>query len=247
MSQKSSTSPNFASISLSNVFKKQKKPEEAPEKPEEVPEKPGYYREMLDQFYWECENLPDYRHTPEVEKILSEDPVFEKKENPTEEELEKNEKLWKAIRDSPVVQFLERAEKIAAKYNELELKENENPYRREDRKLWRAIPHVTGLDGRPMPRKAIKTRKESDDKFWDFARQFFLGLWGYRQRPYPPGRPIDVAQAIGYKRLEERYYDCKSKLVLFPEECAPISHFCHCLELYRAVEATLAWAIGVPS
>nr|CAD1822053.1 unnamed protein product [Ananas comosus var. bracteatus] len=89
----------------------------------------------------------------------------------------------------------------------MELKENENPYRWEDRKLWKALPHVPGLDGRPMPRKAIKTRRESDDKFWDFTRQFFFGLWGFRQRPYPPGRPIDVAQAIGYKRLEKRYYD----------------------------------------
>ncbi|KAL0555701.1 hypothetical protein IC582_009656 [Cucumis melo] len=200
LSQKSSTSPNFASISLSNIFKR-------PRKPKKATDEPGYYGKMLEQFYWECDNLPDYRHTPEVEKILSEDPVFENKETPTQEELEKNEKLWKAMRDSPVVQFLERAEEIAAKYNELELKANENPYRNEDKKLWRAIPHVPGLDGRPMPRKAIKTDRESDDKFWDFARQFFFGLWGFQQRPYPPGRPIDVAQAIGYKRLEKRYYD----------------------------------------
>lgn len=76
----------------------------------------------------------------------------------------------------------------------------------------KAVPNVIGLDGRPMPRKAIKSKRESDDKFWDFARQFFFGLWGFRQRPYPPGRPIDVAQAIGYKGLERRYYDCKYKL-----------------------------------
>ena len=72
------------------------------------------------------------------------------------------------------------------------------------------MPPVIGLDGRPMPRKAIQTKRQSDDKFWDFARQFFFGLCGFRQRPYPPGRPIDVAQAIGYKKLENRYYDCKS-------------------------------------
>ncbi|PRQ42831.1 hypothetical protein RchiOBHm_Chr3g0461921 [Rosa chinensis] len=30
-----------------------------------------------------------------------------------------------------------------------------------------------------------------------------------QQRPYPPGCSIDVAQAIGYKRLEKRYYDCR--------------------------------------
>lgn len=214
LSQKSSTSPNFASRSLSNLFRKPKK---APE--------PGYYEKMLEQFYWECDNLPDYRHAPEVEKILKEDPLFENKENPTQEELEKNEKLWKAIRDSPVVQFLERAEEIEAKHNEMKLKENENPFRNEDKELWRAIPHVPGLDGRPMPRKAIKSKRESDAKFWDFARQFFFGLWGFRQRPYPPGRPIDVAQAIGYKHLERRYYDCKSKLAWLLEECALILPF----------------------
>ena len=114
-----------------------------------------------------------------------------------------------------MVQFLARAEEIADKINEMELKENDTPYRKEDKKLWQAVPHVIGLDGRPMVRKAIKTKKESDDKFWDFARQFFFGLWGFRQRPYPPGRPIDVAQAVGYKRLEKRYYDCKCLNFLF--------------------------------
>lgn len=173
----------------------------------EPDEKPGKYTQMLEQFYWECENLPDYRHSPEVEKVLQEDPVFEKKENPTQEEIEENEKWMAEFRSSPVVQFLARAEEIADKLNEMELQENSVPYKKEDKKLWQAVPNVMGLDGRPMPRKAIKTRRESDDKFWDFARQFFFGLWGFRQRPYPPGRPIDVAQAIGYKALERRYYD----------------------------------------
>ncbi|XP_052173943.1 protein TIC 56, chloroplastic [Diospyros lotus] len=176
-------------------------------KPKNPPPKPGRYRQMLDQFYWECENLPDHRHTPEVERTLTQDPLLEPKENPTPEEIEENKKWWEEFRASPVVQFLERAEEIADKVNELELKENEKPYRREDAKLWKALPNVIGLDGRPMPRKAIRTHRESDDKFWDFARQFFFGLWGFRQRPYPPGRPIDVAQAIGYKKLEDRYYD----------------------------------------
>lgn len=201
------TPSKFASIS--DLFKGPNEPEnKKSNQPESEPE-PGPYSKMLEQFYWECENLPDYRHTPEVEKILNEDPVFEKKENPTEEEIRENEEFWKEFRANPVVQFLAQAELIADKVNELELKENEKPYRKEDRELWQSVPHVIGLDGRPMPRKAIKTRKESDDKFWDFAKQFFFGLWGFRQRPYPPGRPIDVAQAIGYKRLEKRYYDCK--------------------------------------
>ncbi|KAL6519519.1 Protein TIC 56, chloroplastic [Orobanche gracilis] len=193
-----SKTPNFASIA--NHFSR--KPNKR-----EPDEKPGKYRQMLDQFFWECENLPDYRHSPEVERILQEDTISEKKENPTQEEIEENEKWWAEFRASPVVQFLARAEEIADKINEIELQENAVPYRREDKKLWQAVPNVIGLDGRPMPRKAIKTDDESDDKFWDFARQFFFGLWGFRQRPYPPGRPIDVAQAIGYKKLEKRYYD----------------------------------------
>lgn len=203
-SPKTQAPPNFAAISLPNPFRRKPKKSE-----DQKPDEPGPYRQMLDQFYWECENLPDYRHTPEVEKILNEDPVFGNKENLTEEVLKEKEEFWSRLRASPVVQFLARAEEIADKMNELELKENDAPYRKEDKKLWQAVPHVPGLDGRPMPRKAIRTKQESDDKFWDFARQFFFGLWGFRQRPYPPGRPIDVAQAIGYKRLEKRYYDCK--------------------------------------
>ncbi|THF94960.1 hypothetical protein TEA_024780 [Camellia sinensis var. sinensis] len=189
----SKTSNFFASITSSTSSKK------PPNRPD--------YKQMLDQFYWECETLPDHRHTPEVEKILNEDPLLEKKENPTPEEVEENKKWWEEFESSPVIQFVRRSEEIADKINELELKENESPYRSEDAKLWKAVPPVIGLDGRPMPRKAIQTKRQSDDKFWDFARQFFFGLWGFRQRPYPPGRPIDVAQAIGYKKLENRYYD----------------------------------------
>lgn len=193
---------NFASITGSTLFRKPpKKP------PTEEPPSNSRSRQMLQQYFWECENLPDYRHTPQVDKVLNEHPVFETKENPTEEEIRENAKFWEDFNKSPVVQFMKRAEEIADAINEMELKENENPYRREDRKLWKALPHVPGLDGRPMPRHAIKTLEESNDKFWDFTKQFFFGLWGFRQRPYPPGRPIDVAQAIGYKKLEKRYYD----------------------------------------
>lgn len=181
---------------------------------------PGKYSRILDQFFWECENRPDYRHAPEIDRILEENPFFDKKENPTPEEIEENNKWWDEFGQSPVVKFLRRAEVIAEKINELELRENERPYRSEDRDLWKKLPHVPGLDGRPLPRKSIKTRRESDDKFWDFTKQFFFGLWGFRQRPYPPGRPIDVAQAIGYKRLESRYYDCEYIYLLyfFPRE-----------------------------
>lgn len=192
---------NFAALSL-NPFSRKKPP-----KNDVVPRKPGKYSKMVDQFFWECENLPDYRHTPEVERILNEDLFFEKKDNPTQKEIEENEEWWREFRSSPVVQFLKRAEEIVDKINEIGLKENTRPYWDEDNELWQALPNVMGVDGRPMPRKAIKTRKESQDKFWDFTKQFFFGLWGFRQRPYPRGRPIDVAQAIGYHRLEKRYYD----------------------------------------
>ncbi|KAG0497229.1 hypothetical protein HPP92_001920 [Vanilla planifolia] len=174
-------------------------------------EKSGIYSQMLKQFYWECEHRPDHRHSPEVERILAEDTIFEKEENLTPEKIQENLEWWKGFTKNPVVKFLRRAEAIADKINELELKENEHPYKREDRKLWKALPHVPGPDGRPMPRKSIKTRAESDDKFWDFARQFFFGLWGFRQRPYPSSRPIDIAQAVGYNTLEKRYYDFNMK------------------------------------
>ncbi|KAI4331612.1 hypothetical protein MLD38_029786 [Melastoma candidum] len=55
-------------------------------------------------------------------------------------------------------------------------------------------------------RQAAGSWLPCDDKFCYFVRQFLFGLWGSRQRPYPPGKPIDVAQAIGYKRLVKRYY-----------------------------------------
>lgn len=201
----------FAFIGGRNLFfQKPKEPKGASLSASAAEEEaPGGYSQMLDQFFWECEARPDFRHAPQVDKILAEDPLFEKKESPTPEEIEENKKWWEEFRQSPVVQFLMRAEEIADTINEMELKENEHPFRREDRDLWKKLPHVPGPDGRPMPRKAIKTKKEASDKFWDFARQFFFGLWGFRQRPYPPGRPIDVAQAIGYKRLERRYYDCE--------------------------------------
>ncbi|KAI3939788.1 hypothetical protein MKW92_012574 [Papaver armeniacum] len=59
-----------------------------------------------------------------------------------------------------------------------------------------------------------------------FAIQFFFGLWGFRQRPYPAGRPIDVAQAIEYKRIEIRYYYYCLILIVqcsYNEECWLVS------------------------
>ena len=38
--------------------------------------------------------MPDFRHAPEVERILNEDPNLEKKENQTEEEIKENKRWW---------------------------------------------------------------------------------------------------------------------------------------------------------
>ena len=66
---------------------------------------------------------------------MNEDPFIEKKENPTKEEIEENEKWFAEFRENPVFQFLLQAEEIADKINELELQENSTPYRKEDKKL----------------------------------------------------------------------------------------------------------------
>ncbi|KAK1264462.1 hypothetical protein QJS04_geneDACA010656 [Acorus gramineus] len=199
--------PNFAFINGRNLLKYPKQKKTLTTSDDGDPSKPGKYSKMLEQFFWECSARPDYRHTPEVEKVLAGESIFEEKPNPTPDEVEENKHWWDDFASNPVVKFLSRAEEIDDKINELELEENKFPYKKEDRKLWKEIPLVPGLDGRPMPRKAIRKKAEADAKFWDFARQFFFGLWRFQQRPYPSGRPTDVAQAIGYKRLERRYYD----------------------------------------
>ncbi|MED6139675.1 hypothetical protein PIB30_086054 [Stylosanthes scabra] len=204
--EQNANSHPFAAIGLPRFFgRRRKKPDNG---------EPGHFTQMTHQLFWECENIPDYRHTPEVEKILKDDqdelhPFLEERENPTEEEIRENEEWMEKLKNSPVMKFLLRAEEIRDKIHEIEMEENKRPYHKEDWDVWKAVPHVTGPDGRPMPRKAQRTDEEADDKFWDFARQFFFGLWGFRQRPYPPGRPCDAAQSIGYKNLERRYYDCK--------------------------------------
>lgn len=165
---------------------------------------------LIEQYFWEVENRPDYRYAPQVDRILNEDskdPFFDPKPDATPEEVEENRKWWEEFRSSPVVQFLRKCDAIETGFYQEDLAKNKYPYRREDRDLWKKLPLVPGPDGRPMPRKSIRTKMEARDKFWDWARQFFFGLWGFRQRHYPPGRPIDVAQSIGYKRLERRYYD----------------------------------------
>ncbi|KAK7262814.1 hypothetical protein RJT34_30395 [Clitoria ternatea] len=71
--------------------------------------------------------------------------------------------------------------------NKMELKDNEGSNHKEDWKVWKELPHVTGLDGRPMPRKALKTRKEADDKFWDF-----IFSWETEVDSQPSGSTADT-------------------------------------------------------
>lgn len=123
---------NFAALSL-NPFSRKEPPKK------NVARKPGKYSKMVDQFFWECENLPDYRHTPEVERLLNEDPYFEKKDNPTQQEIEENENWWREFRSSPVVQFLTQAERIADQINDTGLKNNTRPYKDEDKDLWKVF------------------------------------------------------------------------------------------------------------
>ncbi|KAL1206791.1 Protein TIC 56 [Cardamine amara subsp. amara] len=116
-----SHSPNFASIGLPKFSKKSQKPETGTDEP-------GPYKQIGEQFLWECENIPDDRNTPEVDKIFNEDPIFEKKVNPSAEEIEAEEKWWERFCASPVVQFMARAEEIADDMNKMELEENDTPY-----------------------------------------------------------------------------------------------------------------------
>lgn len=163
---------------------------------------------------YELENklLPDYRYSKKVEEDLQEHPLFDNKDNPTPDEVEENRKLWEKIEKSEFMQFLAKSEEVAEEDLQREFKRNKYPYRREDDKLWQSLPYVPGPNnGRPIPRKAISGHYDADDKFWDFFKQYHFGLWGYQQRPYPPGRPIDVAQSIGYSNLDMRYYDFSMK------------------------------------
>ncbi|GAU13923.1 hypothetical protein TSUD_262500 [Trifolium subterraneum] len=198
-----SSSPNFASSSLSTT---NTNPTTTTPTFDDDDEQPGPFTNLVKQFFYECQKLPNHRHTPDVEKILKQNDAYEPNPNATEQEMNQNEEFMDKMYENPVIQFLMRAEYIADKMNEIEVKKNEKPFRKEDRDVWKKVPNVIGIDGRPMPRKTL-SRRMAQDRFWDFARQFYFGLWGFWQRHYPPGKPIDAAQAIGYKTLENRYYD----------------------------------------
>lgn len=165
--------------------------------------------ERFRQFKAEQENeVEDPRYTDEVEKDLQEDEYFTLAT--TEEEIRENAELLNSFKNSSMAKFLVRSEELAAEERAKEKLANALPTRPEDAKLWKELPLVPGpYGGQPLLRKSLRTDEEVQGRFWDFFKQFEFGLWGYRQRPYPELRPIDVQQVLGYKWLDKRYADCE--------------------------------------
>eukprot|EP00850_Spirogloea_muscicola_P009095 SM000050S17020 [mRNA] locus=s50:395020:397039:- [translate_table: standard] len=108
-----------------------------------------------------------------------------------------------------MLRFLRRSEELAARERAEEARSSARPARREDAAAWRHLPPVPGPFGGGwwLPRKSIRTTEEARDKVFDFFKQLQFGLWGYRQRPYPLEKPLDVQQALGFHWLERRYFD----------------------------------------
>lgn len=174
------------------------------------------YEKRLQQFELEQHGeVEDPRYTEEVEQDLQEDEYFKPAETATEEEIRENEELLESFKNSSMAKFLLRSEELKAEERARERLANAAPTRAEDAKLWKQLPLVPGPYGSaPIPRKALTTDEEVQGRFWDFFKQFHFGLWGYRQRPYPPERPIDVQQVLGYKWLDKRYADCECSILL---------------------------------
>ncbi|KAG0569244.1 hypothetical protein M758_6G072200 [Ceratodon purpureus] len=168
------------------------------------------YQKRLEQFEREQEGpVEDPRYTEEVERDLREDELFEPPgAEVSEEEIRESEELRESFQNSEMARFLLRCEELQAEELAREKLANAAPTRAEDAELWKKLPLVPGPYGSaPIPRKALTTDEEVQGRFWDFFKQFQFGLWGYRQRPYPPERPIDVQQVLGYKWLDKRYAD----------------------------------------
>jgi hypothetical protein len=182
---------------------------------------PESYMERFEQFKREQEgDVEDPRYSEEVEQDLREDPYFEPPGVATDEEIRENAELLEKFKDSEMARFLLRSEELRARELAREIRANATPTRPEDAELWKKLPLVPGpYGGPPIPRKALTTDEEVQGRFWDFFKQFQFGLWGYRQRPYPPERPIDVQQVLGYKWLDKRYADCKSTILCSDSPC----------------------------
>ncbi|XP_057862894.1 protein TIC 56, chloroplastic isoform X2 [Cryptomeria japonica] len=167
------------------------------------------YMKRWNTFKQETKRLP--RNYGEFEGgDYNENRLFDHKASPAQEELEENKKLWEKIGGSKLVEFLAESEEQGDRELKKVLKENELPYWPEDYSLWKALPKVPQpFSGRPLPKNAYQDDSEAKNVFWDFMKQYLFGLWVYRQRPYPAGKPMNVAQAIGSTYLDARYLDFK--------------------------------------
>ncbi|GLJ37513.1 hypothetical protein SUGI_0762290 [Cryptomeria japonica] len=165
------------------------------------------YMKRWNTFKQETKRLP--RNYGEFEGgDYNENRLFDHKASPAQEELEENKKLWEKIGGSKLVEFLAESEEQGDRELKKVLKENELPYWPEDYSLWKALPKVPQpFSGRPLPKNAYQDDSEAKNVFWDFMKQYLFGLWVYRQRPYPAGKPMNVAQAIGSTYLDARYLD----------------------------------------
>ncbi|KAJ7539622.1 hypothetical protein O6H91_11G102000 [Diphasiastrum complanatum] len=183
--------------------------DEGPVAAEETPPlEAGHWQRRLERFRCELKYRPDYINSPEVDAELQDNGYVEKREGATPEQIAENERLREEFKKSKLVRFLLRSEELTERRLEEERRRNSTPARREDTKFWRSLPPVPGpYGGPPIPRKALNGQEVVQAKIFDFFKQFQFGLWGYRQRPYPPERPIDVQQALGYKWLDKRYSD----------------------------------------
>ncbi|CAM6099556.1 unnamed protein product [Calypogeia fissa] len=166
------------------------------------------WEERLEQYNYEEMYKPDPRYDSDIEEELTRSEFFKKRQAETPEEIEQNKKEIEQFKNSPMVQFLIRAEELNESELAKERLRNNQPTRKEDAKFWKSLPHVPGPYGGPaLPRMALNSETEIQARFWDFFKQFGFGLWGYKQRPYPISKPCDVQQVLGYKWLDKRYAD----------------------------------------
>eukprot|EP00252_Welwitschia_mirabilis_P014959 TRINITY_DN33049_c0_g1_i1.p1 TRINITY_DN33049_c0_g1~~TRINITY_DN33049_c0_g1_i1.p1 ORF type:complete len:562 (-),score=91.83 TRINITY_DN33049_c0_g1_i1:221-1906(-) len=175
---------------------------------EEEEEESPDLRANLAVYEAENRNLIDYRYDQAVEEELKENPFVDIKLDATSEEIEENRNLWESICNNKFLKFLAKSEEVSDEFIEKELEKNSRPFRQDDYDLWRSLPPVPGpFNGRPIPRKSNYRYAQGLDKFSDFFKERTFGLWNLHQRTYPPEKPLDVAQILGYNFLDKRYYD----------------------------------------
>lgn len=189
------------------IFRRSSQPKEDEDALKAFPPSTRTWMERFEQYQREIVERPDYGRCPEVDAEMNKKPFVVRRVG-TREELEADRKLAKSVLESSTFHFLRRCQERRRRINAEEVLRNNRPYRPEDTKLWRALPPVPNPNnGAPMPRMTIKSKARAQATFWDFFKHFQFGLWGYKQRPYPPEKPMDIQQVLGFKWLDKRYAD----------------------------------------